>query len=141
MTIRRLGATLLPLILATRVTAAEPWQPAAWAGANTVELRTTAPGEAPHWFPVWVVVVDGQLYARLGSRAASRIERNQTAPSVGIRILGQEFDRVRGVPAPESAERVAAAMAAKYWSDVVVRHFSHPLTLRLVPETEAMPGS
>jgi len=41
---------------------------------------------------------------------------------------------VRAVPAPDYAERVAKAMAAKYWSDLIVHHFSHPLTLRLVPE-------
>ena len=32
------------------------------------------------------------------------------------------------------AEKVAAAMGDKYWSDVFVRFFSHPLTLRLAPE-------
>jgi len=71
---------------------------------------------------------------KLGPRAAGRIEKNQTAPFVGVRIAGEQLERVRGEPAPDYAERVAKAMAAKYWSDVIVRHFSHPLTLRLVPE-------
>ena len=34
------------------------------------------------------------------------------------------------------AERVAAAMADKYWSDIFVRFFAHPLTLRLKPTVE-----
>jgi hypothetical protein len=29
------------------------------------------------------------------------------------------------------AEKVAAAIAQKYWSDVVIRWFPHPLTVRL----------
>ena len=113
--------------------------PAGWnsetiAKQDTVKLRTTEPEEGEHWFPVWVVVVDDQVYVRLGSRAAGRVQRNTTAPFLGVEIAGQRFDKVRGVPAPESAQRVAAAMAGKYWSDVLVRYFSHPLTLRLVPE-------
>jgi hypothetical protein len=35
------------------------------------------------------------------------------------------------------ADAVAQAMADKYWSDVFVRFFSHPLTLRLVPPASA----
>ena len=131
---RRLGASLLvSAALVARVAAAE-WKPPAWSDASTIELRTTAPGESEHWFPVWLVVIDDQVYVRLGPRAAARIEKNQTAPFVGVRIAGQQFERVRGVPAPDYAERVGKAMGAKYWSDIVIRHFSHPLTLRLVPE-------
>jgi len=114
--------------------AAADWKPGAFASASTLELRTTAPGEGDHWFPVWLVVIDDQVYVRLGNRAAGRIERNTTAPHVGVRVADQQFDRVRAVPAPESAERVAHAMADKYWSDVIIRHFDHPLTMRLVPE-------
>jgi hypothetical protein len=135
---------LLVLLLATAATAASTgeWNPAAWSTASTVELRTEAAGEGPHWFPVWLVVVDGQVYVRLGNRAASRVERNTTAPYVGVKILGQEFDRVRAVPAPDYVDRVAHAMAAKYWGDVLVRHVSHPMTLRLVPaESTGNPGS
>ncbi len=110
------------------------WQPDAIARQDTIKLRTTAPQEGEHWFPVWVVVLDDQVYVRLGSRAATRAEQNTTAPYLGVEVNGRRFEKVRGVPAPESAERVAAAMAAKYWSDLFVRYMSHPLTLRLVPE-------
>jgi hypothetical protein len=110
------------------------WTPADWTEEDTVELRTTAAGEEPHWFKVWVAVVDGQLYVRLGRRAAERIEGNTAEPIVGVRIAGKEFERVRGTAAPEMAERVAEEIARKYWSDVLIRHVAHPLTLRLDPE-------
>ncbi len=31
-------------------------------------------------------------------------------------------------------EKVAAAMADKYWMDLLIRHESHPMVARLVPE-------
>ncbi len=118
---------------AARAEAAE-WRPAAFANESTLQLRTNVPAEGEHWFPVWLVVIDDQVYVRLGSRAAWRVQRNSTAPFLGVKVAGQQFDRVRGVPAPELAGRVAESMAKKYTSDIFVRWFSHPLTLRLVPE-------
>ena len=113
---------------------AADWTPSAWADLSTLELRTTAVGEAAHWSPLWLVVVDDQLYVRLGSRAAGRVDGNTTTPIVGVRIAGRQFDRVRGEPAPEMAGHVAGAMAGKYWFDLLVRHVDHPLTLRLLAE-------
>ena len=127
-------STVLVLALLAAPSAAAEWTPRAYAGANTLELRTIAPGEPAHWFSVWLVVIDDQVYVRLGPRAAGRIEKNVAAPYVGVRILGQQFERVRAEPARDHAAPVANAMAAKYWSDLVVHHFSHPLTLRLAPE-------
>jgi hypothetical protein len=46
-----------------------------------------------------------------------------------------QFDHVKGTPAPEMAEKVSAAMGAKYWSDFFIRWFEHPLTLRLELES------
>ena len=123
----------LVALVAAPARAAE-WKPRTYASENRLELRTTAPGEGDHWFPVWVVVLDDQVYVRLGTRAAGRIGRNTTKPYVGVRVAGEQFERIKGVPAPESVERVARAMADKYWSDVIIRHMDHPLTLRLVPE-------
>lgn len=120
-------------LVATSSMAAE-WNPAAFAKEDTLKLRTVGPEEGAYAFPVWLVVVDAQVYVRLGSRAAGRVQRNTTAPYLGVEVAGQRFDRVRGVPAPEYAERVAKAMAEKYTSDIFVHWFSHPLTLRLVPE-------
>ena len=136
MPIRALLALATVVTIAASAPAAE-WSPPAYAKESTLELKTIAAGEGEHWFPVWLVVIDDQLYVRLGARAAGRIERNTTAPFVGVRVAGQEFPRLKGIPAPEKAERVGQAMADKYWSDVVIRHFNHPLTLRLVPEPDA----
>jgi len=123
----------LALVSATSASAAS-WDPATFSGQNTLQLKTTAAGEGEHWFPVWLVVVDDDVYVRLGSRAASRMERNTSAPYVAVRIAGQEFDRVKVVPMPDKAPAVAHAMARKYWSDVIVRYFNHPMTVKLVPE-------
>jgi hypothetical protein len=73
------------------------------------------------------------VYIRLGSRAAGRMESNVIKPIVKVRIAGQVFDHVTAEPAPAAAAAVAAAMHDKYWSDVFVRYFDHPLTMRLVP--------
>lgn len=132
----RIAAIALTAALVPTAVLAAEWNPAAWADESTLELRTTAPGEEPHWFPVWLVVLDGQVYVRLGSRAASRFDQNVTKPVVGVRIAGATFDKVRGVVAPDMVEKVAAAMKDKYWlqGDVFVRHMDHPYTMRLEPE-------
>lgn len=130
---RRLVVALAFLLLASAARAAD-WTPTAWADLDTLTLTTVAPDEEPHTFPVWLVVLDGDVYVRLGTRAAERVQASTTAPFLGVGIGGAEFPRVRGEPAPEMAGRVAAAMADKYWSDVLIRWVSHPLTLRLRPE-------
>lgn len=114
--------------------AAAAWTPAAWSAEDTVELTTDVAGEGLHTFPVWLVVLDGQLYVRLGGRAAARVEQSREAPFVGVTVAGRRFERVRAEPVPDMAERVADAMAEKYWSDVFIRFVPHPLTARLVPQ-------
>jgi hypothetical protein len=115
------------------------WDPAAFGSESTLQLLTIGPEEGEHWTTVWLVVLDDQVYVRLGGRAAGRVERNTTAPYVKVRIAGRQFDRVRAEPVPEMVAPVAAAMGEKYWSDLLIRFVPHPLTLRLVPE-EAAPG-
>lgn len=132
-----LALAALAGVAAAAAPATPQWNPRAWSEESTLELRTQAPGEPEHWFKVWLVVIDGDLYVRLGGPATARIESNVGRPIVAVRVAGHQFDRVRGVPAPEYADRVMAAMAAKYWSDLLVRWFSHPLTLRLVPEQDS----
>jgi hypothetical protein len=83
------------------------WDPPTLAREDTLEFLTVGPDEGEHWSRVWVGAVDDKLYVRLGPRAAARIQRNTTAPFVKVRIAGQEFDNVRGEPAPEMAARVA----------------------------------
>lgn len=131
----RVGLAALSVTTAVAGAAhAAEWNAGAWQEESTLEFRTTEAGNEK-WSTVWFVVIDGDVYIRLGSRASARIANNQTAPLVGIRIAGNQFDAVRAEAVPDKAGAVDAAMADKYWSDVLARSFSHPLTMRLVAET------
>jgi hypothetical protein len=129
---------LLIACLAVLVTAAAPalaaWDPPAFSKEETLEVLTLGPEEGEHWSTVWLVVIDDQVYIRLGSRAAERMNQNTTKPDVKVRIAGQQFDGVKAEPVPDMTAPVATAMGEKYWTDVLIRHFDHPLTIRLTPE-------
>ena len=133
---RAVIATLLSsLLLAVCWAAPAGWTPAEWAGEKTLELTTDVPSEGSYTFPVWLVVIDGQVYVRLGNRAAGRVQGSKSAPLVGVKVAGHQFDHVRCEPAPDAVPRVNEAMAQKYyWSDKVVHHMAHPLTCRLMPQ-------
>src|SRR5439155_1219365 len=85
------AALLLSTLLATPSAAAE-WTPHAYAGANTIELRTVAAGEGEHWFPVWVVVIDDEVYVPVGQRRDQRLSMSRTmvwtGPAVLMRLFG-----------------------------------------------------
>jgi hypothetical protein len=129
---RRLAIVIAALSLTTAIAAAG-WDPAAFSKEDTLEFLTIEDG-TEHWSTVWLVVIDSQVYVRLGSRAAARVEGNATKPIMKVRLAGQTFDAVKGEPAPDMADAVNKAMAEKYTTDVFVRYFDHPLTLRLTPE-------
>jgi len=122
------------LVQAESALASDQWTPSEWVAEDTLELGTTAPGEDLYWFKVWLVVIDGDVYVRLGGTASGRFEESTTRPYLGVRIAGKEFARVEGVPEPDKAEQVGKLMAEKYWTDIFVRWMDHPLTLRLRPE-------
>jgi hypothetical protein len=128
------------LVIALFAAAAAGWSPAAIADRGTVEFLTVGPDEGEHWSTVWFVVIDGTMYFRLGPRAAGRIEKNTTAPRVKLRTSETDVHSMRYEQAPEMADRIAAAMAEKYWTDVFGEPFrklgltSPPTMLRLVPE-------
>jgi len=126
-----LAAALVTLVLAAGARA--DWNPEALATQGTLELLTVVPDEGEHWSTVWLVVIDGQVFVRLGNRAADRVRNSTRWPYVDVRIAGDVFPNVRVEPTPQMAERVAAAMGEKYWFDVVFRHLPHHLTARLVP--------
>jgi hypothetical protein len=130
---RRLALVIAALTL-TATAARAGWDPSALSQEETLEFLTVENGEE-HWSTVWLVVIDSQVYIRLGSRAAGRIEGNATKPFAQVRVAGQTFPKVKAESVPDMADAVAAAMAEKYWSDFLVRHFSHPLTMRLTPAT------
>lgn len=131
---KTLACAAVLVVLGTAAPAPAGWDAQAYRDLGTLELLTVGPEEGEHWSTVWLVVLDGDVYVRLGTRAAGRMEKNATSPFVKMRIGGEEFGRVRAEAVPEMAERVAEAMADKYWSDVLVRFFSHPLTMRLTPD-------
>jgi hypothetical protein len=130
----RLLAGSFLVFVSAAAAALAAWDPQAFSKETTLEFLTVGPDEGPHWSTVWLVVIDSQVYIRLGSRAAERMTKNTTAPIVKVRIAGQEFDRVKAEAAPDMVAPVAKAMGDKYWSDVFVHHFNHPLTMRLTPE-------
>jgi hypothetical protein len=130
---RLLTAALLSSLVATPASAAT-WDPKAFSTQDTLEYLTVGPEEGEHWSTVWLVVVDDQVFVRLGSRAAERMEKNTTTPYVKVRIAGQQFDRVKAEATPDMVDKVAAAMGEKYTSDVLIKYFNHPLTMRLTPE-------
>lgn len=109
------------------------WTPAQWVKDDTLKLCTTTPQEAMYCFPVWLVVLDNNVYVRLGSKAAGRVQANTTGMVLPVEIGGQRFDKVRLVDVPDKVDAVASAMAEKYWSDWYIRWLAHPMTLRLEP--------
>jgi hypothetical protein len=129
---------VLSVALATAVRADDQavprWDPTVFRDASTIQIMTTEPDVGEHWFNLWVVVIDGQPYVRLGDRAYGRIQRNSTSPYVKLKVADQEFDKVKVEERPDMKEKVAAAMADKYWMDILIRHESHPMVARLVPE-------
>ena len=110
------------------------WDPTVFRDASTIKIMTTEPDVGEHWPNLWVVVIDGQPYVRLGDRSYGRIQRNSTSPYVKLKVADQEFDKVKVEEMPDMKEKVGAAMADKYWMDVIIRHESHPMVARLVPE-------
>jgi hypothetical protein len=130
---RTLFAACLVTLLAVATAAHGAWDPQAFSKESTLEILTVGPDEGEHWSTVWLVVIDGQVYVRLGGRATERIQKNTTKPYVKVRIAGQEFDQVTAQIVPDMVAPVAKAMASKYWSDVLIRHVAHPLTMRLTP--------
>jgi len=113
------------------------WDVDAFRQASTIQIMTTEPDVGEHWSNLWIVVIDGQPYVRLGDRAYGRIQRNTTSPYVKLKVGGQEFDKVKVEEMPDMKDKVAAAMADKYFMDVLIRHESHPTVARLVLEASA----
>src|ERR1700687_3683310 len=110
------------------------WDPAVVRDASTIQIMTTEHELGNHWSILWVGVIDGQPYVRLGDRAYGRIQRNTTSPYVKLKVADQEFDKVKVEERPDMKEKVAAAMADKYWMDVHNPHESNKMVPRLVPE-------
>jgi hypothetical protein len=115
------------------------WDPTVFRDASTIKVMTTQPDVGEHWSSLSVVVIDGQPYIRLRDRSYGRIQRNTTRPYVKLKVVDQEFDKVKVEEMLDMKEKVAAAMADKYWMDILIRHESHPMVARLVLVPEASP--
>jgi len=127
------GVAASMLVLATPSVFAYWWSPSAFAEERTLTLGARCQGEGERRLSERFVVLGGFVYVRLSRREAAIVQCNGMAPLLGVEVAGQRFESVRGTAAPELAERVDKAMADKYITDILVRFFPHPLTLRLVP--------
>jgi hypothetical protein len=128
-------ATVVCCLTSSAAVAAD-WAPELFREAETIDLRTIGSDEGEYWFPIWVVVIDDQVFVRLGSRAAERVRANQAGTQVALRVGEVQFNEVQAEQASDYEARVADAMAAKYWTDIFVRYFPHPMTLRLSVASE-----
>ncbi|HUI25759.1 MAG TPA: hypothetical protein VL403_06700 [Candidatus Kryptonia bacterium] len=136
--LRWLGFVVGGVMLSAGVHAAEPaWTPNDWTKEETVKLCTNVPGEGEYCFPVWLVVINGDVYVRLGSKATERMRKNTGGFVLPIELAGHRFEHVRATETPDYVDRVNQAMADKYTGDIIIHHFSHPLTMRLRPESAA----
>ena len=97
------------------------WDPTGSAIESTIQIMTTEPDVGEHWSKLWVVVIDGQPYVRLGDRSYGRVQRNTTSPYVKLKVGGREFDKVKLEEMPDMKDKVAAAMADKYFMDKLIR--------------------
>jgi hypothetical protein len=124
--------------LALQTTPFPGWNPDAFHDQSTLQIMTIGPEEGEHWSKLWPVVIDGQLYVWLGNRAFGRVQKKPASPYVKVKIGDNELDKVRLEGAPDMTEKVSAALADKYFMDILIRHESHPMTARLV--AELIPG-
>jgi hypothetical protein len=132
-----LVATLsMALVAAARAAdnAVPGWDVSTFRDESTIEIMTTEPEVGEHWSKLWVVIIDGQPYVRLGGRSYGRVQRNTTSPYVKLKVADKEFDKVKLEEMPDMKDKVAAAMADKYFMDKLIRYESHPMVARLTPE-------
>jgi hypothetical protein len=117
------------------------WDPATFGSESVIQIMTTEPDVGEHWSKLWVVVIDDQPFVRLGGRSYGRVQKNTTSPYVKLKIGDQEFDKVKLEEMPDMKDKVAAAMADKYFMDKLIRYENHPMVARLVPEAAPPPNA
>ena len=121
-------ATLLLGPLAHAATAT----PGAWKEEDTLDLRRSGPRRASTGSPSGSSSsTTGLRPARHEGRGPCR-EEQDGARHGHAASPASSFDRVEARRRrPRWSTKVAAAMGEKYWSDVFIRYFDHPLTLQL----------
>jgi len=135
----KVATVLAAMLFVTSANAATGWDLSIFQKESTLQFYTINASGEEHWSTVWVVVIDGAPYVRLGSASTDRINGNTKTPYVNIKIAGQEFDHVMAQSTPEMRDKVMAAMREKYWMDFTVRYSNHPLIMRLVPPASPQP--
>jgi hypothetical protein len=135
------GALLVALAVAARAAdnGVPGWDPSSFHDQSTLQIMTTEPDVGEHWSTLWLVVIDNQLYVRLGDRAYGRVQRNTATPYVKLKVAGTQFDKAKLEEIPDMKDKVAAAMADKYFMDKLIRYESHPMVARLTPEATSPP--
>src|SRR5260370_41794904 len=110
------------------------WDPAVFRDTSTIKIMTTEPDVGEHWSNLWVVVIDGQPYVRLGDPSYGRIQKNSTRPYVTLKVADHEFDKVKVEEMPDMKDKVAAAVPDKYWMDILIRPAASPMVAPLAPQ-------
>jgi hypothetical protein len=115
------------------------WDTSEFRDQSVIQIMTTEPDVGEHWSKLWVVVIDDQPFVRLGGRSYGRVQKNTTSPYVKLRVGDLEFDKVKLEEMPDMKDKVAAAMADKYFMDKLIRYENHPMIARLIPEAAPSP--
>ncbi len=126
-----LAFAVLTSLAVASASAAADWRPEEWEDGTTLALSTVGPDYDEQWSTVWYVVVDGEIYVRVGASTADQIEQNIKRPYVQVRIAGQTFKDVRADPVEGMSATVDEAMADKYPMDFLFRFLPHPMVVRL----------
>ena len=62
------------------------WDPNAFRDLSTLQIMTVGPEEGEHWSKLWLAVIDGQVYVRLGDKSFGRVQKNTANPYVKVKV-------------------------------------------------------
>ena len=89
------------------------WDPNAFRDLSTLQIMTVGPEEGEHWSKLWLVVIDGQVYVRLGDRSFGRIEKITRNP-LSVFVVSLYVNIYIGCPVP--AEQLSESIGEQYSS-------------------------
>lgn len=126
----------LAIALAPGPAYGEDWNPRSFSEEELLEFYTVNEAGEEHWAKVWFVLLEGEVYVRLGSRAEARIVENANAPIVKVRVAGRTYDRIVAEETPDKVGPVLDLMKDKYWSAMFMGMMPDRFTVRLSAESE-----
>lgn len=112
------------------------WEPTSFSQEEVLEFFTVNEEGEEHWATVWFVVLDGEVYLRLGDRAKRRLTESVNKPYVKVRVAEREFEHVLAEEAADKVGQVADLMYEKYWSAFFIKLMPDRYTVRLRPGGE-----